>query len=106
MRASSRSSLAACRTMTTQEKMTTTTCTLLSLINQFFILAAFSLMTLMSYSISRQIWGFKLHDNKDRRLMRKLGIAYSIPFFITLVTMIVELASPMCSSARPKFGMM
>ena len=87
------------------EKMTTTTCTLLSLINQFSILAAFSLMTLMSYSISRQIWGFKLHNNKDHRFMRKLGIAYGIPFLITLVTMIVELASPMCSSARPKFGM-
>jgi len=84
--------------------MTKTTCTVLSLINQFSILAAFSLMTLMSYSISRQIFNFVI-ENKQRRFMRRLAITYTIPSLITLITMIVELAAPRCASARPKFGM-
>ena len=87
-----------------KELMTKTTCVVLSLINQFSIIAAFSLMTLMSYSISRQIFSMVVH-NKHRRFMRRLAITYSIPFLVTLITMIVELAAPMCASPRPKFGM-
>ena len=87
-----------------KELTTKTTCVVLSLINQFSIIAAFSLMTLMSYSISRQIFSMVVH-NKHRRFMRRLAITYSIPFLVTLITMIVELAAPMCASARPKFGM-
>ena len=86
------------------ELMTKTTCMVLSLINQFSIIAAFSLMTLMSYSISRQIFNFVI-ENKQRRFMRRLAITYTIPSLITLITMIVELAAPKCASARPKFGM-
>ena len=87
------------------ELMTKTTCMVLSLINQFSIIAAFSLMTLMSYSISRQIFFVMVVNNKHRRFMRRLSITYAIPSLITLITMIVELAAPRCASARPKFGM-
>ena len=91
------------RTNLEGEEMTKT-CTVINLINQFSFLAAFSLMTLMSYSISRQIFSMVVH-NKQRRFMRRLAIAYTIPFLITLITMIVELAAPRCAAARPKFGM-
>ena len=87
-----------------EELMTEATCTVLSLVNQFSILAAFSLMTLMSYSISRQIFNLVIH-NKQHRFRRRLAITYSIPSLVTLITMIVELAAPRCASARPKFGM-
>ena len=91
------------RTNLEGEEMTKT-CTVINLINQFSFLAAFSLMTLMSYSISRQIFSMVVH-NKQRRFMRRLAIAYAIPFLITLITMIVELAAPRCAPVRPKFGM-
>ena len=87
-----------------EELMTKTTCTVLSLVNQFSILAAFSLMTLMSYYHPRQTFSMEVH-NKQRRFMRRLAITYAIPSVLTLITMIVELAAPRCASARPKFGM-
>ena len=86
------------------KEQTRSTCIGLALLNQFAFLSAFSLMTLMSYSISRQIFSMVVH-NKQRRFMRRLAIAYAIPFLITMITMIVELAAPRCAPARPKFGM-
>ena len=87
--------------------MTQVTCSAVTLINQFAIIAAFTLMTLMSYSICRQIhgmrWRRKVMDPKTR-YMRRLIIAYSIPAAITLLTLIVEFAAPQCAPAKPNFG--
>ena len=83
--------------------MTHVTCSAVTLINQFAIIAAFTLMTLMSYSICRQIHGMKVMDPKTR-YMRRLMMAYSIPAAITLLTLIVELAAPQCAAAKPNFG--
>ena len=86
-----------------KEAMTPFTCSVVTLINQFAIIAAFTLMTLMSYSICRQIHGMKVMDPKTR-YMRRLMMAYSIPAAITLLTLIVELAAPQCAAAKPNFG--
>jgi len=86
-----------------KEAMTPFTCSVVTLINQFAIIAAFTLMTLMSYSICRQIHGMKVMDPKTR-FMRRLIIAYSVPAIITILTMIVELAAPHCAAAKPSFG--
>ena len=83
--------------------MTHFTCSAVTLINQFAIIAAFTLMTLMSYSICRQIHGMKVMDPKTRYMRRLIG-AYSIPAAITLLTLIVELAAPQCAAAKPNFG--
>jgi len=83
--------------------MTHFTCSAVTLINQFAIIAAFTLMTLMSYSICRQIHGMKVMDPKTR-YMRRLMMAYSIPAAITTLTLIVELAAPHCAAAKPNFG--
>ena len=83
--------------------MTHVTCSAVTLINQFAIIAAFTLMTLMSYSICRQIHGMKVMDPKTR-YMRRLIMAYSVPAAITLLTLIVELAAPQCAAAKPNFG--
>ena len=86
------------------EEMTQTTCTISTIINQFSFIAAFSLLTLMSYNICRQIHGMRVMD-ASKRFMRRIAVAYSIPTAISLLTIIVEVAAPHCADARPKFGM-
>ena len=83
--------------------MTPITCSAVTLVNQFSIIAAFTLMTLMSYSICRQIHGMKVMDPQTR-YMRRLMIAYSIPAVITFLTLIVEVSAPHCAAAKPNFG--
>ena len=87
-----------------KEAMTPFTCSVVTLINQFAIIAAFTLMTLMSYSICRQIHGMRVMD-ASKRFMRRIAVAYSIPTLISILTIIVEVAAPHCADARPKFGM-
>ena len=86
------------------EEMTKTTCTISTIINQFSFIAAFSLLTLMSYNICRQIHGMRVMD-ASKRFMRRIAVAYSIPTLISILTIIVEVAAPHCADARPKFGM-
>ena len=81
-------------------------CTVLALVNQFFILSAFVWMTLMSYEIFKQIHGMKviMIGQSSRILWRKAPIGYGIPGAICLLTLVVELTAPRCAAIRPKFG--
>jgi hypothetical protein len=81
-----------------------TICTGVTITNQFSFHSAFFLMTLMSYNISWQIHQGNIQQSSSGFLKRLL-IAYAIPGTISLITLIVELSAPMCSSIRPKFGM-
>ena len=85
-----------------KEAQTPTTCTGLSLLQQFSILAAFSLMTLMSYNIFVQLYQMRAGDTSGFKL--RLALCYIVPGVITILTLIVELAAPQCASIRPKFG--
>jgi len=86
-------------------KMTKTLCTGFTIINQFALLSAFTLMTIMSYDIFKQIHGMTVINSKKRETWKHILIAYSISGSISLLTLIVELAAPKCSKMRPKFGM-
>jgi len=81
-------------------------CTVMALLNQFFILAAFVWMTLMSYEIFKQIRGMQVitMGQGSDLLRRKVPIGYGIPALICLVTLIVEVTAPQCSPIRPRFG--
>ena len=85
-----------------KEAQTPATCTGLSLLQQFSILAAFSLMTLMSYNIFVQLYQMRAGDTSGFKL--RLALCYIVPGVITILTLIVELAAPQCASVRPKFG--
>lgn len=92
--------------MLPREHKTVPMCRFLALTNQFFILSAFFWMTLMSYEIFKQIHGMRVVDRDGHRglLQRKAPIGYGIPAFIVLITLVVEITAPQCSSIRPKFG--
>jgi len=81
-------------------------CTVIALLNQFFILAAFVWMTLMSYEIFKQIRGMQVitMGQGSDLLRKKVPIGYGIPAFICTITLIVEATAPRCSSIRPRFG--
>ena len=80
------------------------TCIGLTLLNQFAILSAFSLMTLMSYNIFVQLYQMRPQTGTDSGFALRVAICYIIPGLITLTTLIVELTAPRCASVRPKFG--
>ena len=86
------------------DEQTRSTCTGLTLLNQFAILSAFSLMTLMSYNIFVQLYKMTPQSGIDDRFALRVALCYIIPGLITLVTLIVEFTAPRCSSFRPKFG--
>ena len=80
------------------------TCTGLALLNQFAILSAFSLMTLMSYTIFIQMHQMRPQSGTESGFKLRVALCYIVPGLITLVTLIVELTAPRCASVRPKFG--
>ena len=80
------------------------TCTGLALLNQFAILSAFSLMTLMSYTIFIQMHQMRPQSGTESGFKLRVALCYIVPGLITLVTLIVELTAPHCASVRPKFG--
>ena len=86
------------------DEQTRSTCIGLTLLNQFAILSAFSLMTLMSYNIFNQLYHMRPQTGIDKTFVRRVALCYIIPGLITLVTLIVELTAPRCSAVRPKFG--
>ena len=86
------------------DEQTRSTCIGLTLLNQFAILSAFSLMTLMSYNIFNQLYHMRPQTGIDKTFVRRVALCYIIPGLITLVTLIVELTASRCSAVRPKFG--
>ena len=87
------------------EQMTPVACGVVTVVNQFTFIAAFSLLTLMSYSISYQIYSMTSIDSSQQQFRRRISLAYTIPAFISILTIIVELVAPRCALARPKFGL-
>ena len=96
-------SLVVMQNMPTDDQ-TRTTCIGLSLLNQFAILSAFSLLTLMSYNIFVQVYKMSPQQGIDKYFLLRVALCYIVPGLITLVTLIVELTAPQCASVRPKFG--
>ena len=86
------------------DDQTRSTCIGLSLLNQFAILSAFSLLTLMSYNIFVQVYKMSPQQGIDKYFLLRVALCYIVPGLITLVTLIVELTAPQCASVRPKFG--
>merc|ERR1719278_43900 len=86
------------------EKQTQSTCIGLTLLNQFAILSAFSLMTLMSYNIFKQLYLMRPPSATDPGFALRVALCYIVPGLITLVTLIVELTAPLCAPVRPKIG--
>ena len=80
------------------------TCIGLTLLNQFAILSAFSLMTLMSYNIFKQLYLMRPPSATDPGFALRVALCYIVPGLITLVTLIVELTAPLCAPVRPKIG--
>ena len=81
----------------------TVSCRLLGHLNQFFFLAAFTWMTIMSREIYSQLMVYQ-QETTARRLVKQMGLGYGLPLFIVLVTVAVELTAPSCAPYRPKFG--
>ena len=81
-------------------------CTILGHFNQFFFLATFTWMTIMSYEIFKQIHGMShfVGRHNSSSIMKQIVIGYGVPLLVVLVTVIVELTAPRCSSYSPRFG--
>jgi len=81
-------------------------CRLLGHLNQFFFLAAFTWMTVMSYEIFKQLKGLShvFGSEKSNGIIGQALVGYGIPFFICFITFLVEMFAPFCASYRPKFG--
>merc|ERR1712080_76608 len=86
------------------DTMTPVLCTCLTVSHQFFLLSAFTMMTLMSYDIFKQIRGMSVVRSKGRSRCRQVVAAYSAPATVAILTLIVELTAPHCATIRPKFG--
>jgi len=60
----------------------------------------------MSYEIFKQIHGMShfVGRHNSSSIMKQIVIGYGVPLLVVLVTVIVELTAPRCSSYSPRFG--
>ena len=73
---------------------------------QFYILAAFTFMTVISVVIAKQFLLSKQPLGVNGRpYYVKVAIGYSVPMVITLLTLIAEVTMATCAWGRPKMGM-
>ena len=81
-------------------------CTILGHFNQFFFLATFTWMTIMSYEIFKQIHGMNhfIGGHNANSILKQILVGYGVPFLIVRGTIIVEVSAPPCASYNPKFG--
>eukprot|EP00094_Tigriopus_californicus_P005218 TCALIF_05031-PA protein Name:"Similar to mth2 G-protein coupled receptor Mth2 (Drosophila simulans)" AED:0.03 eAED:0.03 QI:366/0.85/0.75/1/0.57/0.75/8/0/701 len=68
---------------------------------QYFFLTAFMFMTLMSVEVSLQIGG---RGTSRSRYLKERIVGYSVPISITLLTLLIEIVGPSCSTYRPRFA--
>ena len=81
----------------------TLSCRLIGHLNQFFFLAAFTWMTIMSSEIYCQLNKYT-QETTVRRMVLQVCLGYGLPAFIVLITAAVELTAPRCASYKPRFG--
>ena len=81
----------------------TLSCRLLGHLNQFFFLAAFTWMTIMSSEIYCQLNKYT-QDTTARRMVLQVCLGYGLPAIIVFITAVVELTAPRCASYKPRFG--
>jgi len=81
-------------------------CTILGHFNQFFFLATFTWMTIMSYEIFKQIHGMShmIGGHNSNSILKQILVGYGVPLLIVVLTLIVELSAPRCASYNPRFG--
>ncbi|XP_023338127.1 G-protein coupled receptor Mth2 isoform X2 [Eurytemora carolleeae] len=86
------------------------TCKFLGYFNQFFLIAMFTWMTMMSYEIFKQIKGLKQKIGRGnlKQLTKKLMVGYGVPFLIVFSAVVVDFSAEGteedCGLLRPKFG--
>ena len=76
-------------------------CVFFGFVQQYFFLAAFAFMTLMSLEIMSLLFG-----NPDNPTRFKFGLifGYGLPMLISIMTGITEGSAPECSRFKPRFG--
>mgnify|MGYP001164296460 FL=1 len=77
-------------------------CVFFGFVQQYFFLAAFAFMTIMSF----EIMSLLVFGNPDSPTRFKFGLifGYALPLLISIMTGITEGSAPECSMFKPRFG--